>query len=294
MSISTVLLGLLCAVAAQPGGSLPSSATLKDCVVSLEEEAEISAQEPGVLLKLPVQEGQQVKKGELLAVVDDLLALRDQDVAKYKLDVAAEQAKSMINVDYAVAAAGVAESVCLGDDFANGKVRDAVPKAVVLQHKLEHRAAVLSIDKAKMELRIAGLQSKVSEAELAAATEKVEHRRIKSPLAGQIQKINHHVGEWVQPGESLMHIVQVNQLRVQGTLKISEFAPDEVMGRPVTISVVFARGRTETFKGEIVFVDPMVEADGQYLVRALIKNRDESGQWLLRPGMDAEMTIQLR
>ena len=57
---------------------------------------------------------------------------------------------------------------------------------------------------------------------------------------------------------------------------------------------MFARGRNETFKGDIVFVDPMVEADGQYLVRALIKNREENGQWLLRPGMDAEMTIQLK
>jgi multidrug efflux pump subunit AcrA (membrane-fusion protein) len=77
-------------------------------------------------------------------------------------------------------------------------------------------------------------------------------------------------------------------------LNISEYAPEEVMGRPVTVKVVFARGRTETFKGEIVFVDPVVESGGLYPVRALVKNREENGQWLLRPGMDAEMTIQLK
>ena len=48
-------------------------------------------------------------------------------------------------------------------------------------------------------------------------------------MTGQIQKINRHVGEWVQAGETVLHLVQVNQLRVQGTLKISEFAPEEVM-----------------------------------------------------------------
>ncbi len=294
MSISMMFLSVLCAATAQPGGGLPSSVTLKDCVVSLEEEAEVPAQEPGVLLKLPVKEGQQVKKGELLATIDDLLALRDQDVANYKLGVAKEQAASDINVQYMTAAAAVAEAVYFGDVDANNKVANAVPQAVVRQHLLEHRAAVLSIDKSKMELRIAGLQAKVSEAELAQATEKVERRRIKSPLAGQVQKIYQHVGEWVQAGEPVLHVVQVNQLRVQGTLKISEFAPEEVMGRPVTIKVVFARGRTEIFKGDIVFVDPIVEQDGDYLVRALIKNREENGQWLLRPGMDAEMTIQLK
>jgi multidrug resistance efflux pump len=169
-----------------------------------------------------------------------------------------------------------------------------VPQATVQQHLLEQRAAVLSIEKSKVELRIAGLQAKVSEAELAAATEKVERRRIKSPLDGQVQKLNRHVGEWVQAGEPVLRVVQVNRLRTEGFLNISEFAPEEISGRPVTVQVVFARGRTETFNGKIVFVDPMVEAGGQYLVRAVIQNREENGQWLLRPGMNAEMTIQLK
>jgi multidrug efflux pump subunit AcrA (membrane-fusion protein) len=293
MSFSVIFLSLVCAVSAQPG-SLPSSVTIKDCQVDLDEKAEVPAQEAGVLLKLPVKEGQYVKKGELLVQIDDLLALRDQDVANYKLAVAKEQAASKINVEYATAAAKVAEAVYLGDVEANNKVANAVPLAMVRQHLLEQRAADLSIKKSEMELRIASLQAKVSDAELAQATEKVEHRRIKSPLAGQVQKIYRHVGEWVQAGEPVLHVVQVSSLRVQGTLNISEYAPEEVMGRPVTVKVVFARGRTETFNGDIVFVDPMVELGGNYLVRALIKNREENGQWLLRPGMEAEMTIQLK
>jgi multidrug efflux pump subunit AcrA (membrane-fusion protein) len=294
MSISAIIFSLLCAVSAQPGGGLPSSVTIKDCQVDLDEKAEVPAQEPGVLLKLPVKEGQYVKANELLGTIDNLLALKDQDVADYKLGVAKEQAKSDINVRYANAAAAVAESVHQGDVDSNNKVQGSVPRAVVQQHLLEHRAAVLSIEKSEMELRIAGLQSKVSEAELAQATEKVERRRIKSPLAGQVQKLYKHVGEWVQAGEPVLHVVQVSSLRVQGTLNISEYAPEEVMGRPVTVKVVFARGRAETFNGNIIFVDPMVEQGGDYLVRALIKNREENGQWLLRPGMVAEMTIQLK
>jgi multidrug efflux pump subunit AcrA (membrane-fusion protein) len=294
MSISAIMFSLLCAVSAQPGGGLPSSVTIKDCQVDLDEKTEVPAQEAGVLLKLPVKEGQYVKAGELLGTIDNLLALKDQDVANYKLAVAKEQAASKINVEYATAAAKVAEAVYLGDVDANNKVANAVPLAMVRQHLLEQRAADLSIKKSEMELRIAGLQAKVSDAELAQAAEKVERRLIKSPLAGQIQKIYRHVGEWVQAGEPVLHVVQVSSLRVQGTLNISDYAPDEVMGRPVTVKVVFARGRAETFNGDIVFVDPIVELGGNYLVRALVKNREENGQWLLRPGMEAEMTIQLK
>ncbi len=294
MSISAVILSLLCAVSAQPGGGLPDSVTIKDCQVDLDEKAEVPAQEAGVLLQLPVKEGQYVKKNEMLATIDNLLALKDRDVAKYKLNVAEEQAASKINVEYTTAAAAVAEAVYLRDVDANNKMQGSVPQALVQQHLLEHRSATLSIKKSEMELRIAGLQAKVSEAELAQAAEKVERRLIKSPLSGQVQKIYRHVGEWVQAGEPVVHVVQVGSLRVQGTLNISEYAPQEVMGRPVTVKVVFARGRTETFNGDVVFVDPMVELGGNYLVRALIKNREENGQWLLRPGMEAEMTIQLK
>jgi len=294
MSISVIIFSLLCAVTAQPSGGLPSSVTIKDCLVDLDEKAEVPAQEPGVLLKLPVKEGQFVKKSELLAEIDDLLALRDQDVANYKLGVAKEQAGSDINVQYANAAERVADAVYKRDVDANSKVQGSVPMALVQQHLLEHRAAELTIKKSELEFRIAGLQAKVSEAELGAATEKVERHRIKSPLAGQVQKIYRHVGEWVQAGEPVLHVVQVNRLRVQGNLKISDYATKEVMDRPVTVKVVFARGRTETFNGKIVFVDPVVEAEGDYVVRALVNNREENGQWLLRPGMDAEMTIQLK
>jgi multidrug efflux pump subunit AcrA (membrane-fusion protein) len=295
MSISAMCIALLCAATAQPGGNIPNSVTINNCLVSLDKEAEVAAQEAGVLLKLPAEEGQHVKKGELLAQIDDKLPQREQDVANYKLGVAQEQARNDINVRYAKAAADVAEAVYHRDVDSNNKVQGSVPLALVQQHLLEQKAAILSIEKSQLELRIADLQSKVSEAELAAATEKVDRRRIKSPLDGQVQKINRHVGEWVQAGEPVLRVVQVNRLRVEGFLNISEFAPEEINGRPVTVKVVFARGRTETFNGKIVFVDPMVESQGNYKVRALVQNTEDAGhQLLLRAGMDAEMTIQLK
>jgi multidrug resistance efflux pump len=294
MTITAIFLCLLCAVSAEPGSELPSSVTISDCLVALDEEAEVAAQEPGVLTELPVNEGDLVKTNQLLAKIDDNLQQMEVRVATFKLGVAKEQAKSDINVRYSKASEKVAEAVYLRDVDANNKVAGSVAQAFVQQHLLEQRAAALSIEKSEMELRIAGLQSKVSEAELDAAAEKVERHHVKSPLDGQVQKINRHLGEWVQAGDPVIRVVRVNRLRVEGFLNSSKFAPWEISGRPVTIKVVFARGRVETFKGKIVFVDPMVQAGGQYLVRAVVDNREELGQWLLRAGMNAEITIQLK
>jgi len=54
-----------------------------------------------------------------------------------------------------------------------------------------------------------------------------------------------------------------------------------------------ARGEKATLAGQIVFVDPLVNAGGKYRVRAEVDNRQIGRQWLLRPGMTAEMKIRL-
>ena len=46
--------------------------------------------------------------------------------------------------------------------------------------------------------------------------------------------------------------------------------------------------------GKIVFVSPLVQPGGEYLVWAEVENKQENGHWLLRPGLTATMTIQLK
>jgi multidrug resistance efflux pump len=294
MSTSAMLLSLLLAVTAQPGGDLPSTITLKDCLIGLDEEAEVPAQEAGVLIELPADEGDFVKADDLLAKIDDRLPLMEYRVAKNKWDVSKLEAKNDTNVRFAKAATEVALADCRRDASANRDVKTAVPQADVEKHILEYQKSQMTIEVAKMNMDIAGLQSNVAKAEMDAADNKVQRRQIKSPLEGQIRKIYRHQGEWVQAGEPVMHVVRVNRLRVQAYLNASKFAPNEVIGRPVTIKAKFARGREETFSGKIVYVDPMVESRGEFAIYAEIQNREENGVWLLRAGMDAEMTIHLK
>ena len=68
--------------------------------------------------------------------------------------------------------------------------------------------------------------------------------------------------------------MRLDRLRVEGFLERHGISsrtksPD----RPVTVTVTLARGRSETFPGKIVFVNPLVEADGEFRVRAEVQNR---------------------
>ncbi len=292
MQTTKTLLCVLIATFTFPAVATAASITLQHCLVSLIEEVQVPAQEAGVLETCAIKEGQQVKAGELLAVIDDTRAKMQLKVAGFKLEVAKEEADNSIHVRYANAAAKVSEAEYLQAVEANRKVSGTVPQAELRRLLLTHRRTVLEIEQAEMSLRIAGLEAQVSRAEVDAAQENLQRRRITSPLNAVVVELYRHAGEWVQPGDPVMHLAQVNRLRIEGFLNTDKVDPGEVAGRPVTVRVRLAHERTEQFTGKIVFVSPLVQAGGEYQIWAEVENRQRNGQWVLRPGLSAEMTIQ--
>ena len=265
-----------------------------NCLLALDAEATVPAQEAGVITKIPVREGQQVAVGDLLVQIDDAIALMQREVAEYKLEVAKKQAADDVDVRFATAAADVAEAEYQLAVEANKRVPGTVPQARVRELLLEHRKMVLSIEKARKDRAVAALEANVAEAELRAADVNLKHRRVIAPLDAVVVELSRHEGEWAQAGEPLMRLVRIDRLRVEGFLNTKNHRHSEIQGRPVTVSVELAHGKTETFPGKIVYVKPLVEAGGEFLIRAEVENRKDKDIWLLSPGISAEMTIQLK
>ena len=70
--------------------------------------------------------------------------------------------------------------------------------------------------------------------------------------------------------------------------------PADLRGKRVGVRTQLARGRSMDFRGTVVFVDPVLRAKGKFLVRAEVQNKKANGFWVLRPGMEAEMVIDVR
>ncbi|HEX5105349.1 MAG TPA: HlyD family efflux transporter periplasmic adaptor subunit, partial [Pirellulaceae bacterium] len=85
----------------------------------------------------------------------------------------------------------------------------------------------------------------------------------------------------------------IDRLRVEGFVSATDVAPGELAGRPVTVEVQLSRERSDRFRGQVVFISPLVQAGNKYRVRAEVANRTENGQPVLRPGMSATLTIEL-
>ncbi len=308
--------------APSPKPNLDHTVLLPHCLVSLIYQAEVPAEEAGVLLEILIREGDQVSPHDLLAKIDDTHARMQLDVAEYKLAVAKETAENDVHIRYSKAAAQVAYAEYLQAVDANKKFAGTVTQAEIRRLLLTHQRAVLEIEQAQINQRIAQKELQVSEAELAAAKEGVNRRLIKAPMMSPPQVDEHgkvvldksgapvprddvkaevvqlhlHAGEWVKPGDPVLYLVRMDRLRIEGFLDKSKISPADVIDQPVTVRVSLARGRVEEFQGKVVFVSSLVQAGGEYQVWAEVDNRKQQrgNLWLLRPGLQAEMTIQLK
>jgi len=287
--VSFTVAGRAVAVSAQ--STAPAANAPIRCLVSLIEEVAVPAREAGVLKALIVKEGDMVMPEQLLAQIDDTRAQMQLTAAALKLQVAQKQAANTTNVEYAKASSDVARAEWIQADDANKKVPGAVTMAEMRRLALTFHKTEWEIKQAEEDLVIAGLQADVSQAELDAATDNLQRRKIMSPLEGEVVKLHRHQGEWVTAGDPLLDIVRVNQLWVEGFFSATDYTPGEIKGRPVTVRVTLAHDRVEQFTGAITFVSPLVELGNKWLVRATIDNRKEDGEWLLSAGLTAEMTI---
>jgi RND family efflux transporter MFP subunit len=288
-------LSLTTVAAAQTPVENPTVATVDHCMVSLEPisgQSQVPAQEAGVLKNIKVREGQQVKTGDLLVQIDDAQAQEQLKNARAEYRAAEVKAKNDIELRYARKAADVAEFTYLKQKQSADKVPGAVTEVDLQKYKLDWEKSLLQIEQAQKNQIVDGYTAESKKAETGLAEENIRRRQILAPIDGIVQQIDRSLGEWVKPGDSVLRLLRMDRLTVEGSLKYSDYEPAQVANQPVTADVDLAHGRKAQFSGKIVFVDPEVLA-GNYKVRAEVANRKENGEWLLRPGAHATMTIQL-
>jgi multidrug efflux pump subunit AcrA (membrane-fusion protein) len=289
----SALIGLVCFVLASPVWA--ADIVLQRCLLSVDQEAQVPAQEGGELLKLNVREGQQVQAGDLLAQIDDAQPKAQYDTAVGKLKVAEKQATDDVSVKYARAGAQVAALELEKNQQANAKTPGTVPEIEIERLRFKKVEMVLSIEKALKEMAVAALQVEVAKAEMRTAAVSVKHRQVIAPLNGVVVELSRHEGEWVQPGETVMRLVRVDRLRVEGFLNAKEYDQAEICDRPVTVTVRLPHGQVVTVPGKVTYVRPLVETGDQFLIRAEVQNRvSPNGAWVLTPGLMAEMKIELK
>ncbi len=265
---------------------------IPDCKVSLLDECVVPAQEAGILVELSVKEGDHVEQDKsLLAKVNDSKAQAARRVAKAEFDVASAEAENDVDRRYAEKAAEVYYAVYQKMVAANKGAARAVSEVDLILKKLEFERAELQIEQAVHKTHVDELTRDAKQAQVDAADDDIRRRRIVAPISGEVVEVHPHAGEWVNPGDPVVHIVNLERLRVQASVSASQFAPEDLEDRTVTVRVERTQGQVVSFNGKIVFVNKTVRLADKYPVFVEVDNRQENGAWLLLPGQSAEITI---
>ncbi len=286
-----VLVSGACAFAADGGAPAAKPANgsgieVESVVLRLFEEAEVPAQEAGVVVNVAAREGQRVKQGELLAQVDDQVPRLAADAAKAKYDITHEKATNDVKIRYAQKALEVSEAELKRSTESIEKFAKSVSQSQLDVEQLTVQKNRLEAEEAEHEQSIAGLEMKAQENEWNAARAQIARRKIAAPFDGTIVQVYLRKGEWAEPGQKALRIVNADRLKAEGFIR-AEDAAIAASGKPVELTIDLG-GKPQTFSGKVAFVSPEVDPiTGQVRVWAEIENHDGK----LRPGQSAKMVL---
>jgi multidrug resistance efflux pump len=274
-----------------PASLSGDSYVLRRCLVSALDDVDVASQEPGMLRSVEAREGMHIRRGSLLAQLDDREAAAKLAALQAAFRRAEEKAKNDTQLRYSIAEEKVAQAEYQQGAEANERFPNAVAVSEMRHRKLAWEKATLGVEQAKFEQQIAQRDAEVAQAELEHARLAVERCGILAPWDGVVVEVKKRSGAWTTAGESLIRMVRMDRLRVSGHVEAQRVGLKDVLGQAVRIQAELERGRSEQLTGKIMFANP-VQNGGEFLVFAEVDNPRTTDDWVLRPGMEVEMSIQ--
>ncbi len=162
--------------------------------------AELASQVEGLALEVLIEEGDQVKKGQVVAKLDD-----------HRAQLELERAKAQLNSDQSLIDQRIADLEQARRDLARVEELDARASAGAAQLD----AARTLVASRAAELAQARADLAVSESNLAIAEKELKDMSITAPFAGTVTSKHTEVGQWVAVGDSICTIVSMTDLEAR-------------------------------------------------------------------------------
>lgn len=223
-------------------------------------EVKVPAPEIGVLQELLVQEGDLVKKGQLLARMDDSVLIASLDVAQ-----AAKDAEGSLRA----AEAAVDAKRKLFESYKSLRNRGNATQREMDRSENDYIQSRANLQSVREELEVRRLEYERTRAQL-------KHRQIVSPINGYVVAIEKEAGEFVSPTDAtVMHVVQLDTLKSVFSVPLGASAK-LIAGQRVHVRVGIDQIDCQ---GIIEFVSPKADPQsGSVHVKVRIPNRDEKIQ----------------
>lgn len=195
--------------------------------LAAEEEATIRAQVGGAVLEVLAEEGEPVRRGALLARIEDA-EVRD-------VYASARAAVSTAEGAVQIARRDLERSQTLSD-------AGAVPTR--------------NVETARVQLSNAQAQLAQAQAQFASARERLDNTRITAPITGVVSRRAVNAGDIVAPGAELFTVIDPGSMELEASVPSGELGALQV-GTPVEFEVRGYPG--QTFTGKIERISPAAD-----------------------------------
>jgi RND family efflux transporter MFP subunit len=224
----------------------PKLAAIQDVVrfsgvVRPRNEVEVSAKVGGRVEEFSAELGQEVKRGQVLAVIEHV-----------ELGLQSEQAKAQVEVAQAQvlgAEVQLKAAITQQQRIATLQTGGAVAQSQRDQAELALRSAQASLQAAQAHVKLAQAASGL-------ATRAVRNSFVTSPIAGVVVRKNVSLGVQVNPGQPLLQVQDVAQLKVRGTVNARDFLRIAI-GQ--SVDIVVDEYSAEPIKGRIESASPALD-----------------------------------
>jgi|ERR1700722_9056340 membrane fusion protein (multidrug efflux system) len=239
--------------------------------IVVEDQVELATQRDGVVAEVFVETGASVKKGQILARLDDRQLTADRDAA-------AAKARSM-EADLKNWEAGAAVAKMEHERSEALWKANIIAKEQAEKTKYQYDATEFEVERQREDMKYAQETLKSLELEL-------EKTRITAPFDGVVARRYLHVGQEVAKNDHLFWVSAVAPLRVKFAL------PEAYIGRVqrgTELIVVTSATPGETHDARVLMVSPVVDPSSDTIdVTAELRGASTN----LRPGMNVNIRLR--
>jgi len=260
-------------------------------------EVVVASQTSGPVQRFLVTEGQQVARGELVAVIDTTaLSLDREQLSAQRAAVTARLAEvgeqlRVLEVQREIAARVYERTKRL-------QSQQAATAQQLDQAERDHRTVLAQLDAARAQQRSVGLEAAAVEARVAQARDRVSRATVLNPLAGTVLTTYTREGEMVNPGQPLYKVASLDTLELRAYVSGAQLSSVRI-GQAVEVRVQQGADGLLMLPGTVTWIATQSEftptpvqtrderADLVYAVKVRVANKDG----VLKIGMPADLTF---
>lgn len=260
---------------------------IESAVLQLVSEIELPATADGPLSQILVQEGSMVEKDQVLATINSDEANVKLEEALIELDIVKQQAKSEVDINFALKSKQVALADYRRAQQSNRNYAGVVSDREMDRLKLLVEKSDAELEKMRFEKTILEKQVELKTAAARKHRFAVERHKLRATIGGQIVELDKREGEWVRVADPILKLVQLDRLKVEDFLP-SDLATKDLVGTTATFQLD-SKSDSKSIVGVVVFVSPNIDPINS---KVNVRIEFDNPKLDLRPGMKGLVIIK--